>query len=588
MIGSELSGIRRMAGRFACICAVLLAVALSVATPAMAQCPELDGVRLVASDGAGLDGFGIAVDVSGGTVLVGTRLGDGIVADAGAAYVFGHDGTQWTERTKLVANDGASLDFFGSAVAIDGEVAVVGAPYDDDLGPDSGAVYVFRRVGGVWLQEQKLAASDGGPSGIFGSTVAVSDGVVFVGAPNDSSTRIGAGAAYVFRYVGKRWLEEAKLVSTAVSDYDQFGADLDASGPVVIVGAPAKDVGGRINSGAVSVFRYDGSAWLLERELAASDAGNSHGFGRKVAIDGDDVLVGAPSADGVAPDTGAAYYYRYSSGNWFEIERIAPSDSAGGDYFGFDLDLHAGLAMIGSGTPINDVERGGAAYVFQLAGSSWIEGRKYQLANPSGLDGFGSALAVDGPLAIAGAPGDDVGSGQDAGSATVIRLDEAPTCLAGTVDLGGGTGTADVLRVVEFPTDCVDRYVRIPTSTTFDVVMDAPPAGPQPAPFVLYAWNIVAKGGTDAMLPLGVGTLCFPTYAGGQPPQPIAIWNNVGHRPYLGKPNYASQPAPSTVVRVRGGVSTPISLTLQGIILDDGSAASVPASVTNGVVLVFE
>ncbi len=113
--------------------------------------------------------------------------------------MFTRDGGGWDAGTKLVASDAAAFDFFGISVAISGESAVIGAFLNDDAGINSGSAYVFTRSDGVWDAGTKLLASDGGPTDEFGTSVAISANTVLVGAPfDDSAGGTDAGSAYVF------------------------------------------------------------------------------------------------------------------------------------------------------------------------------------------------------------------------------------------------------------------------------------------------------------------------------------------------------------------------------------------------------
>src|SRR5262249_6828386 len=136
------------------------------------------------------------------------------VIDAGAAYVFKFDGTQWVQKQKLTASDGAQSDNFGVSVAIDGNVILVGSYHADSPAVDAGAAYVFRFNGTTWVEEAKLTASDAAAGDAFGRAVAVKDDVTAVGAPLDDLTSgTDAGSVYVYRYKGSilLWQEEQKL-----------------------------------------------------------------------------------------------------------------------------------------------------------------------------------------------------------------------------------------------------------------------------------------------------------------------------------------------------------------------------------------
>jgi len=153
----------------------------------------------------------------------------------------------------------------------------------------------------------------------------------------------------------------------------------------------------------------------------------------------------------------------------------------------------------------------------------------------------------------------------------------------GTVN-AGGDGLANVLLVNE-GAGSRKRIRSVSVGEAIHIRMKAPPAGPDPAPFALYAWVGENETSNLAPQPFGLGTMCYPTIVSGGDPQPYRIWNNIGKNPWLGTPHFSSVAAPSIVVSVPGGWPNPITVTLQGFILDNGSAADKPASITNAVIL---
>ena len=212
--------------------------------------------KLVASDGAANDRFGYAVSLSGETAVVGAYLDDSVPgADVGAAYVFVRSGTTWTEQAKLTASDGAYLDQFGVDVDISGETVIVGAFTDDNAGGiNAGSAYVFVRSGTTWTEQAKLTASDGAASDWFGSEVAISGETAVVAAHRDDNARgADAGSAYVFVRSGATWTEQAKLTASDGGPYDWFGDSVALSDDTILIGASQDDDGGT-NAGAVYLF----------------------------------------------------------------------------------------------------------------------------------------------------------------------------------------------------------------------------------------------------------------------------------------------------------------------------------------------
>jgi hypothetical protein len=155
--------------------------------------------ELTASDSAAGDYFGGSVAVSGSTAVMGAVLHTvGSNQRQGAAYVFVESGGTWRQQTELTASDGTASDYFGNSVAVSGSTAVVGAPGGDQY-QGAGAAYVFVQSGGTWSQQAELTAPDGAAYNQFGSAVAVSGSTAVVGAPDHTvGSNLNQGAAYVF------------------------------------------------------------------------------------------------------------------------------------------------------------------------------------------------------------------------------------------------------------------------------------------------------------------------------------------------------------------------------------------------------
>ncbi len=260
--------------------------------------------KLTASDGAANDFFGSSVSISGDTAVIGA-LGDGDNgANSGSAYVFRDNGSAWVEE-KLTASDGAAEDLFGNSVAIAGDTAVIGAIWDDDNGDKSGSAYVFSDSGSTWV-ETKLTASDGALEDFFGGAVAISGDTAIVGAHGDDDNGTNSGSAYVFRYNGSIWVE-TKLTASDGAAGDLFGSSVSISGDTALVGA-LSDADNGTNSGSVYVFSYNGSTWV-ETKLTASDGETEDLFGRSVANSGDIALVGASGDSDNGTNSGSAYVF---------------------------------------------------------------------------------------------------------------------------------------------------------------------------------------------------------------------------------------------------------------------------------------
>jgi hypothetical protein len=157
--------------------------------------------KLQAPDGGAGDVFGCAVALDGDTALIGARGDDCGHYDSGSAYVFVRSGELWWSQAKLCPSDGDHYDRFGTDVALSGGIAVIGAYQDDDNGFWAGSAYVSTRTDGVWTLQAKLLASDGAAQDLFGKGVALDGDTAVIGAPWDDDNGAQSGSAYVFRLV---------------------------------------------------------------------------------------------------------------------------------------------------------------------------------------------------------------------------------------------------------------------------------------------------------------------------------------------------------------------------------------------------
>ena len=154
--------------------------------------------KLLASDGAAGDAFGSSVSISGDYAVVGAKGDDDNGSGSGSAYVFKRSGTSWQQEAKLLPSDGAAEDYFGLSVSISGDYAVVGAYRDDDNGGSSGSAYLFKRTDTSWVQEAKLLAFDGVGGDFFGYSVSISGDYAVVGARGDADNGDESGSAYLY------------------------------------------------------------------------------------------------------------------------------------------------------------------------------------------------------------------------------------------------------------------------------------------------------------------------------------------------------------------------------------------------------
>jgi FG-GAP repeat/Cadherin-like beta sandwich domain len=494
---------------------------------------------LKASNARPDDHFGASVALSQSTLAVGAPLEDGTgfgvdsdqgssgVDNSGAVYVFVKSGDGWTQQAYLKASNPRQFDGFGSAVALSGDVLVVGAPGESSAAtsvngemnypaapasppaPSSGAVYVFHRVAGHWAQRAYLKASDSTAESLFGSSVGVSGGIIVVGAPGHSQPTAldTAGAAYVFDRLGDDWVESALLAAAHPGARDQFGTSVAVSGTRIVVGAPgesskAPGIGGdesddtKRSAGAAYIFeRKKAVGWTAPTYVKAVNPRPDAYFGSAVAIDDGLVAVGSPGEssgnsgvdanpnDTSAPNSGAVYVFANTdaNGSWEQAEYVKASNAEPGDAFGAAVALGQGvLAVASSGEDGNasgidgeqkneDAPQSGAVYLFAQAARHWQQAAYVKASNTEAADHFGSAVAIaDGDLAV-GAELEDSHTAKDPADNTASTSGAAyvRSVLALPYITGPGARGLTTLELTDVTLDF--------SPTTFDYQVEAAP-----------------------------------------------------------------------------------------------------------------
>ncbi|MFO0875182.1 MAG: hypothetical protein U0575_14595 [Phycisphaerales bacterium] len=379
---------------------------------------------------------------------------DNSAPDAGAAYVFVRNGGTWTQQAYLKASNTDAGDLFGVAVAVSGNTIVVGAALEqssatgvngnqaDNSADDSGAAYVFVRSGAAWTQQAYLKASNTGAVDRFGFSVGVSDDTIVVGAYQEDSNATGvngnqadnsahdAGAAYVFVRNGVAWTQQAYLKASNTDANDLFGFSVAVSGDTVVAGAYEEDSNatgvngnqannGAAEAGAAYVFVRSGAVWTQQAYLKASNTDGGDLFGFSVATFGETVLVGAwgerSSATGVDGDqnddslgsAGAAYAFVRDGAGWEQQAYLKASNTGANDLFGYSVSVSGDTAVVSAiqeasnATGVNgdaadnSAPDAGAAYVFLLSEPQTLEVPSQYATIQSAIDAAASGDTIE-------------------------------------------------------------------------------------------------------------------------------------------------------------------------------------------------
>ncbi len=453
-VSSKRAGCKRFPGDIASLgiaAAIVCFVSTAAVAPAHAQISQTSQTVVKIPSPSEHDTFGYAVAVSGNTMVVGAQGGDGVIPpalptatgltfDTGAAYIYERINGKWVQTAKLIANDGVGFnepflpndpnrpkgnaDQFGESVAISGDTVIIGAPKHTHPGqsPQSGAVYVFEKVNGAWIQKAELHSPT--PStrenigidqsiSISGNTIAVGDPGDFFNLPavdvftrtngvwqNTATLQVpddflffptsvaidgdtvvagsagsdgagvpfgGAGAAYVFALKNGRWTQQATLAATDPSSGGAFGFSVSVKNSVIAVGATGQP-GTTGFSGAAYVFTGEEGVWTQKAKLQGNDSADFDQFGNSVSVSGETVLVGADQHSvGADLGAGAAYVFTGELGQWKLVAEVSASDVPGG-LFAQSVAIHNGTLVIGAPfqNPAPEGYAAGEVYVYQV------------------------------------------------------------------------------------------------------------------------------------------------------------------------------------------------------------------------------
>lgn len=339
--------------------------------------------------------LGEAVALDKGTALVGAPLG--MITDEpspGIVAVFTRDDGSWRCSSTVTPGERASGGDFGASVAVSDRTVLVSAPLPSNPhGPHGGTVSVFDRGGGTWRRSAGLTSDD--PSGVdrFGASVALDDDVAIVGAPADAGGwEGGTGSVYVFTRAAGRWKTETKLIGDG--GIDEFGRAVTLDGDVAVVGARRIDGGRSTDSGVAFVYERSNGRWTKQAELTSGDGVHDDSFGAELETNRRTVLVGAPTeTNAVGPNAGAAYVFARPGTRW-DLQAHLMNDQSPSNQFGTAIALEDGVAVVGG-------RSGAAPLVFARSEGRW-ERKRRLASDENGARRTAADAALNGRWAFLG------------------------------------------------------------------------------------------------------------------------------------------------------------------------------------------
>jgi len=528
-----------------------------------------------------------------------------------------HSQCELVESQKLLPQDPTqALQEYGFALAMSGDLLIVGIPNDDTPIRGSGTASVYRFDGARWCFEQQLFPLEPVLDLFFGHSVATNGQVVVASTGRPSVPY----AAIVFRYDGLQWVREQVLTPTA-----EGGSVLAASSDRILVG----------NDGLVFVYGHDGMSWVIEQTLSPSDGTVFENT--TLSIYDNLIAVGNKRDDDACPqnplcDSGSVYVFRHNGTMWVEEQKIA--SPVRDDFFGDAVSIHRDmLAVRSTFSPILDIYRYdnswlplsqiplppnahdfgrslaldrfrntlyvgapgsigevGLVLTYRFNGADWLLDETLEPSDGDGTanDAFGYSLAASHDRLIVGAPGNDEGSALAVGA--VYSFERPLSCETGSVNEGAGS-TTDVLTV-NGSTGGEERLLRVGLGDSLAFGLAAAAAGPSPGKYVLYAWNEFPSRCSRVLIgPESLGCLVNPTpFRPSQIPQPFKHLRSPGlpQRVGRGVPLKPSPPSAPFLLELHRGIETPSVVVLQGVIEDEGDATGLGYSITNAITIIAQ
>lgn len=351
------------------------------------------------------DHLGHGLAISGPFMIAGAPGHDQVAVDAGSADVFEEVGGSWIHRQSLFGSQTGTGSGFGNSVDIDGDLAIVGADSDDWSGFDTGSAYIFRRVGGAWVEVAYLTAFDGHQAQLYGHEVAISGDTAIVTAPQDDELVPNSGAVYVYREVGGAWTFEQKLKVSNPMTWSSIGHAVDLDGDRIVVGDTSWRGPGNSLAGAVWVFERQGAVWTEVDLITGTDTTTTRMLGYAVALEGD--RLAATTSHDPPSNGGTLRIFDHDGSTWSETQKLGPQPTPVGQsrFYGRSVDLHGDAIVVGAHfEAAPQLPYAGAAYIYQRTPTGWAERGRFVPTTVAEEHYFGSDVAVDGPWVAGSSP----------------------------------------------------------------------------------------------------------------------------------------------------------------------------------------
>jgi len=359
----------------------------------------------------------------GGLMVFDTDDGGLYMFDGSEWIPFAYTKSNPLEQMKSKSATSASAySYLGRSCDMSGDYAVAGAENDSvGANPAQGSAFVFKKVNGNWVQQARLIADDGAKDEKFGSSVAIDGSYIVVGAPDGNAHM---GALYVFVRSGDTWTQQAKIVPVGGKVFSHYGACVAIEGSTIITGAILEDINGNSDQGCAYVYTRSGTSWSLKTKVIANDGQAADAFGASVSIYGSYIAVGATNVQVNGVPCGAAYIFVANRvGGYTQQAKLLTNNPMGGGYFGTSISLDSNKVVVGSMYEMNEGATTGSVHLFTRTISTWTHSKTFYPFTSSFDLHFGWNLMIKGDMLMICASNETMGGNENQGCVYLYKYD---------------------------------------------------------------------------------------------------------------------------------------------------------------------
>lgn len=305
-------------------------------------------------DPARSDLFGFGISLDGSNLLVSAKNYDiTFNGRQGKIYFYKRVGNVWSLDASFTAPDHEVDAYFGYSVAMKGNFAFVGSTGKTVGGnANQGKVYIYKKTDGIWNYYSSITNTAGNFEDYFGYAIALNDEYAVIGCPLcEVNSTNNQGRVFIYKRQGNDWstVPYLDITSPDGNEDDWYGASMDIAQNDLVIGSPYKTIFGDVERGKVYVYKRLGSDWELVNELINPDGAEGDAYGFSVAISKEYLIVGAPKKNvQQSLSAGKAYLYAKENGQWNYLNPFVASDKSGGDNFSFAVGLNQSNIVVGA------------------------------------------------------------------------------------------------------------------------------------------------------------------------------------------------------------------------------------------------